>query len=129
MDILKPTINTFDIDGVIYFGEDFTGVRPGTEDVIITGRSFMQREETEAMLQSRGIFNTVMYNPITREDPLYSREESGRHKARCIMELKKTHDIGLHFEDDPIQIAEILNVYPDHQIIHMVRKGEELLGY
>ena len=129
MDILKPTINTFDIDGVIYFGEDFTGVRPGTEDVIITGRSFMQREETEAMLQSRGIFNTVMYNPITREDPLYSREESGRHKARCIMELKKTYDIGLHFEDDPIQITEILNVYPDHQIIHMVRKGEELLGY
>lgn len=129
MKLLKPTINTFDIDGVIYFGEDFTGVRPGTKDVIITGRSFTQEAETEAMLHSRGIYNTVMYNTLLRDDPEYCREESGRHKARCIDFLKESFDVGLHFEDDPIQINEILKVHPDHQIIHMVRQGEDLLGY
>ena len=30
-------VNSFDIDGVIYFGDDATGVRPCTGDVIITG--------------------------------------------------------------------------------------------
>ena len=49
----KQLINTFDIDGVIYFGEDVTGVRPGQDDIIITGRSYTQREETETMLKSR----------------------------------------------------------------------------
>lgn len=129
VNILKPSINTFDIDGVIYFGEEFTGVRPGTEDIIITGRSFTQREETETMLHARGIFNTVMYNPITRIHADYSRAESGRHKARCIAQLKESFDVGLHFEDDLIQIEQILDMFPEHQIIHMVRQGEDLLGY
>jgi hypothetical protein len=123
MSILKPSINTFDIDGVIYFGEDFTGVRPGTEDVIITGRSFTQKAETESMLHSRGIYNSVMYNPITRDDIRYCREESGRHKARCILELKKYFDVGLHFEDDPVQIEEIKKVHPELNIIYLVREG------
>ena len=114
-------INTFDIDGVIYFGEEFTGVRPGENDVIITGRSYTQREETETMLKSRGIYNTVMYNPISRDHESYSREESGRHKARCIETLKETYDIGLHFEDDPVQIEEIKKVHSELNVIHLVR--------
>ena len=60
-------INSFDIDGVIYFGEEVNGVRPGEDDVIITGRSFTEREETEKMLRSRGIYNKVYmyYHAIT----------------------------------------------------------------
>lgn len=123
MKLLKPTINTFDIDGVIYFGEDFTGVRPGTEDVIITGRSLTQKAETEEMLHSRGIYNTVMYNALHRDDPEYCREESGRHKARCIKSLKESFDVGLHFEDDPVQIEEIKKVHPELNIIYLVREG------
>lgn len=125
-----PKINTFDIDGVIYFGEEFTGVRPCEEDIIITGRSFEQREETTEMLHSRGIYNRVLMNPLTREDSRYSRLSSGYHKAQTIWDLKeKGYEIGLHFEDDPIQIEAIREAHPNLQIIHMIREGEDLIGY
>ena len=39
-------INTFDIDGVIYFGEGITGVRPCDGDIIITGRPIAEEKET-----------------------------------------------------------------------------------
>ena len=43
----KVLVNTFDIDGVIYFGPEHYGVRPCDMDIIVTGRSYEQREETE----------------------------------------------------------------------------------
>tara|TARA_B100001059_G_C17653688_1_gene485813 strand:- start:457 stop:846 length:390 start_codon:yes stop_codon:yes gene_type:complete len=127
----KVLVNTFDIDGVIYFGEEHFGVRPCDMDIIITGRSFEQREETEKMLESRRIYNRVMYNPLKRSDPTYSREASGKHKAETIKMLQDKHNyqVGLHFEDDPIQIAEIKKVHPDLQIIHLVRESEEHVKY
>jgi len=127
----KVLVNTFDIDGVIYFGEEHFGVRPCDMDIIITGRSFEQREETEKMLESRGIYNRVMYNPLKRSDVEYSREASGKHKAETIKMLQDKHNyqVGLHFEDDPIQIAEIKKVHPDLQIIHLVRESEEHVKY
>lgn len=126
--IMTKLINTFDIDGVIYFGEEFTGVRPGENDVIITGRSFEQREETMEMLQSRGIHNKVYMNPLPRNDPSYSRKASGWHKAQTIWDLKDMgYTIGLHFEDDPIQIEAIQESHPDLNVIHLVREG--LIGY
>jgi len=54
-------VNSFDIDGVIYFGEGTTGVRPCSNDVIITGRPFMIEMHIK-MLKSRGIYNTVYMN-------------------------------------------------------------------
>ena len=126
---MKPKINTFDRDGVIYFGEDVTGVRPCRKDVIITGRSFEEKDYTINCLRNRGIYNTVFFNPLSRSDPAYSREESGKHKARVIEALKKSFDIGLHFEDDPVQIDEIRKMHPDLQIIHMVREDEQLVKY
>ena len=127
----KVLVNTFDIDGVIYFGEEHYGVRPCDMDIIVTGRSFEQREETEKMLESRGIYNRVMYNPLKRSDPAYSREASGKHKAETIQELEERHDykIGMHFEDDPIQIAEIKKLHPNLNIIHLVRDSEEHVKY
>ena len=123
----KQLINTFDIDGVIYFGEDVTGVRPGRDDVIITGRSYQQELETIGMLKSREIHNHVMFNPLKRTDDSYSRQASGIHKAKCITKLMESYKIGLHFEDDPIQIYEIKKVHPELNVIHLVREG--LLAY
>ncbi len=127
MTMPKQLINTFDIDGVIYFGEDVTGVRPGRDDVIITGRSYQQELDTICMLKSRDIHNHVMFNPLKRSDDAYSRKASGIHKAKCITKLKESFKIGLHFEDDPIQIEEIKKVHPDLNVIHLVREG--LIGY
>ena len=124
-------INTFDIDGVIYFGENHTGVRPHHADIIVTGRSFQQEEETEKMLEKFEIRNRVMYNPLERNDPKYSRKASGQHKAQTLKMLQEHHDykIGFHFEDDPIQIDEIKKVLPDLNIIHLVRESEEHVKY
>ena len=35
----KYPINSFDIDGVIYMGDDYDGIYPGPKDIIVTGRS------------------------------------------------------------------------------------------
>lgn len=108
-------INTFDIDGVIFMGNDFTGVHPGPNDIIITGRSFEEEPETFRMLCERGIYNPVFMNPLRFNEK--TRESSGGHKARVIYILKKTYTIGIHFEDDPIQAAVIKNIHPDVNIV------------
>lgn len=123
-------VNTFDIDGVIYFGEDTTGVRPCPSDIIITGRSYEQREETEAMLYSRAIYNPIYMNPLSRSDPKYSREASGKFKATQITELKNYgYEISMHFEDDLIQIAEIKKKHPDLYIVQLLRDCEKHVKY
>ena len=123
-------VNTFDIDGVIYFGEELTGVRPGVDDLIVTGRSFQQREDTEKMLHSREIYNKVYMNPLERNDPQYSREASGKFKAWQLTSLKQQgYEIGMHFEDDPVQINEIKKEHPDLNIIHLKRENEEHVKY
>jgi len=55
-------INTFDIDGVIFL-EEHDGIYPGPIDIIITGRSYEETEETLAMLNRKGIKNKVYFNP------------------------------------------------------------------
>ncbi len=124
-------INTFDIDGVIYFGEKVTGVRPCDGDIIITGRPFSDREETIKMLESRSIYNTVFMNPLSRGDnPHYGRKASGIWKGHMIQYLKDLgYEIGIHFEDDPVQIKEIEKRHPDLSIVHLKRKNEEYVKY
>ena len=65
-------INTFDIDGVIYMGEGRTGVRPHHNDLIITGRSYTQEDETMTFLRKYEIWNDVHFNPIPRDCLLYT---------------------------------------------------------
>ena len=124
-------INTFDIDGVIYFGEKGSGVRPCDGDIIITGRPFSDREETIKMLESRSIYNTVFMNPLSRGDnPHYGRKASGIWKGHMIQYLKDLgYEIGIHFEDDPVQIKEIEKRHPDLSIVHLKRKNEEYVKY
>jgi hypothetical protein len=112
-------INTFDIDGVIYMGKGRTGVRPNPDDIIITGRSITQYDETRWQLEKLGVENYVFFNPLGRDDPKYSRKESGRWKAKVLTLLKQIYTIDLHFEDDPVQIKEILKVHPNQGIVEL----------
>jgi hypothetical protein len=111
------TINTFDIDGVIYLGSDLTGVFPGVHDHIITGRSVDEKDYTLEMLRDRGIFNTVHFNPTPFDKK--TRVSSGLHKANIIQKLKEEYNHGVHFEDDPVQIEVISCIIPDIRIVHL----------
>jgi hypothetical protein len=124
-------VNSFDIDGVIYFGDDITGVRPCDNDVIITGRPYHDREDTIKMLESRGIYNTVYMNPLDRHDnPIYGRKASGIFKGQMINMLKDLGiEVQMHFEDDPIQIKEIQKRCPNVSIVHLKRDNEERVKY
>lgn len=111
-------INTFDIDGVINFGE-YDGIYPGKDDIIITGRSFEEEPETYAMLKRKGIDNKVFFNPLKFEEK--TRFTSGQFKGMIIKSLIDAgHKHGIHFEDDEIQIKEIQKIVPDVRIVHVV---------
>ena len=111
-------INTFDIDGVIYLGE-YDGVYPGPNDIIVTGRSVEESVETLAMLDRKGIKNTVYFNPLPFDEK--TRESSGRHKAEVILLIRSWgREHGVHFEDDEVQIAEIKKLVPGVRIVHVV---------
>ena len=104
-------INTFDIDGVIYLGE-YDGVYPGPNDIIVTGRSVEESVETLAMLDRKGIKNTVYFNPLPFDEK--TRESSGRHKAEVILLIRSWG------REHGVQIAEIKKLVPDVQIVHVV---------
>lgn len=103
-------VNSYDIDGVVYMGEYHTGLIPGPQDIIVTGRSYQDRPHTLAWLRERGIHNMVFFNPTGRHDPDYSARVSALHKA---MVFKKLFEIGIHvdihFEDSDEQIEVILS--------------------
>ena len=112
-------INTYDIDGVIYMGKDHVGLYPGPNDHIITGRSFEEEKETVHMLKSRGILNPLHMNPLTFDEK--TRVSSGQHKGRTIKRLQEQgYQIGIHFEDDEIQAAEIRKIVPEVQVVMIV---------
>jgi|TARA_Y100000310_G_scaffold345643_1_gene467642 hypothetical protein len=95
-------INAFDIDGVIHLGAGVCGIRPGPSDLIITGRSWEEEQETLAFLRRNGIFNTVFFNPARFDQK--SRESSGFHKGKTIAGLDSLGiEIEYFFEDDAVQ--------------------------
>ena len=116
-DIPNKIINSFDIDGVIYMGDAFTGVFPGPDDVIITGRSRDDEGEvTTNMLTNREIYNKVYMNPLKFEEK--TRQTSGQHKGRTLFYLEQMgYRFGAHFEDDEIQAAEISKIMPHINIV------------
>lgn len=104
-------MNSYDIDGVIYFGDTLTGLTPLVGDVIITGRSYEEKPETETMLLMRGIINPVFYNPLKK--PEKTRETSGVHKAQVLNALRRAGKIiQCHFEDDLVQLEVIKSHCP-----------------
>lgn len=99
-------MNGFDIDGVLYFGMDRPGIRPGPDDVIISGRSWEETPETIEFMVRHGINNRIYLNPAMRADK--TREGSGAHKAATLNALREAGEVvDLFFEDDPVQ-AEII---------------------
>jgi len=99
-------VNGFDIDGVIHLGNGVCGIRPGPQDVIITGRSFEEEAETLAFLRKNGINNIVFFNPVGFDKK--SRKSSGYHKGKTISSLYHLGvKIRYFYEDDEIQMAEI----------------------
>lgn len=111
-------INTYDIDGVIYLGQ-YDGLYPGKNDIIITGRSVDEMHSTLRMLNSRGIHNPIHFNPLSFDKK--TRVSSGQHKGKVIKKLIENGVAhGVHFEDDEIQIAEILKIVPAARIVHVV---------
>ena len=111
-------INTFDFDGVIYFGKDSPGVRPGPNDILITGRSFQEREKTVAWCGRFGIHNQIYFSQVPEH--LKTREISGYHKAMTLREILKTTKVAIHFEDDPIQKEIIEALVPEVKVVHLV---------
>jgi hypothetical protein len=114
---VPPKINTYDIDGVIFINKDIQGLTPTPNDIIITGRSYEEHEETYKMLSERGIHNQVFYNSLKFDEK--TRESSGFHKGKVLNMLKKHYDIQVHFEDDEIQIEQIKLIAPWVNIIHI----------
>jgi hypothetical protein len=117
--------NGFDIDGVIYMGNTYTGVWPGPNDIIITGRSIEEAPETRRQLHDRKIFNQIFFNPLPWAEK--SRVTSGQHKGNTIMRLiHQGNKIGLFFEDDPVQVAEIQKIVGNAvQVVHLVHNLTE----
>jgi hypothetical protein len=99
-------VNGFDIDGVIHLGNGVCGIRPGPQDVIITGRSQQEEAETLAFLRRNGINNTVFFNQVPYERK--TRVSSGQHKAKTILDLSKLGiQVDYFYEDDEVQAQEI----------------------
>lgn len=112
-------IYSWDCDGVIFINKDIRGLRPEPNDIIITGRSFEEKPETEAMLAKRCIMNRVFYNPLKYEEK--TRESAGQHKARTINELKSAgYNVIAHWEDDEVQANVIRKECPDVHVIMVV---------
>lgn len=111
-------INTFDFDGVVYFGDENPGVRPGPADIIVTGRSFEEQEKTIEWCNRHGIKNRMIFSQVPLD--LKTREISGYHKALTLRELLKDYRIEKHFEDDPIQKEIIEAMVPSVKVVHLV---------
>lgn len=117
----RMTVNTFDIDGVIYINKKVGGIHPGPYDIIITGRSYEEIPETKAMLKSRGIFNRVFFNRVKFDEK--TRYGSGLHKAETIKRLQQIgYTVLCHFEDDEIQADVIRASCPGVTVVMVVHE-------
>ena len=112
-------VNGFDIDGVLNLGNGKCGIRPGPEDVIITGRSHEEEPETMIFLKRHGINNIVHFNKVPFAAK--SRQQSGIHKAHTLQWLREIKGIEVEFfyEDDEIQKAEIEKACDWVKVIHV----------
>jgi hypothetical protein len=113
-------INSYDIDGVINMGK-YIGLRPRPEDVIITGRSYFDEADyTIKWLRDNGIQNSRVYmNPVKFETK--TREGSGKYKASKLNYLLDHGvDIGIHYEDDPVQANIIEQECPRVKVVRIV---------
>ena len=108
------SVNVFDLDGVITIG-----IMPKEEDLIITGRSFEERPETEKYLDRLGLKNKVYYSPLKYNNK--TRKSSGRHKAFVLSALKREGvKVEILFEDDPEQWKDVEEHCPWIDVVKVV---------
>ena len=117
------TVNSFDFDGVIYFGRKNPGVRPAQGDVIITGRSYEEEDKTRRFCREYGIDNKIYFSQVPFH--LKTREISGYHKAITLRNLSKAMKSASHFEDDPVQKDIIEALCPFVKVVHLVHELTE----
>lgn len=117
------TVNSFDFDGVIYFGNKNPGARPAKGDVIITGRSYEEEDKTRKFCKEYGIENDIYFSQVPEH--LKTREISGYHKAMTLRNLSQNINIAIHFEDDPIQKEIIEALCPSVKVVHLVHELTE----
>ena len=112
-------VNGFDCDGVLT-----VGIRPTSDDFIITGRSYEETTETYQWLDKHKITNVVYFNDRRFNDK--TRESSGLFKAESIKFLLDNEiKIVNFFEDDEIQKAIIEDQCPWVNVIHVVHNLTE----
>ena len=92
----------FDIDGVLIKG--IASLIPNTDDILITGRSFETAPETYSLLQKKGIFNAIYFNPVKFEN--VTIENSALWKVKVI----DSSSITKFYDDDARQI-DLINKY------------------
>jgi len=119
-------VNVFDLDGVITIG-----IMPKEEDLIITGRSFEERPETQKYLKKLGLKNRVYYSPLKFNEK--TRKSSGRHKSFVLSALKREGvNVKILFEDDPDQWEEVAEHCPWVSIVkitHDLTEKENVRHY
>lgn len=117
---MNKAICGFDCDGVLSIPTlGKPRIIPQPDDIIITGRSFEEEEETRAYLESVGIFNEIFFSPALFADK--TRKFSGYHKANIINQLRAACGVNIKwfFEDDDIQANIIKSVHPNIEIIKL----------
>lgn len=113
-------INSYDIDGVINLGEDYKGLRPGPNDIIISGRSEPDEGDyTRAWLHKHALYNILILNPVKFGDK--TRENAGQHKASTLNKLLDAGvKVDIHFEDDPVQADIIEKNCPNVKVVRII---------
>lgn len=104
-------INSYDFDGVVYIPRH-RGLVPRQNDIIVTGRVVSERQFVEGVLEDHKIkVAEVFLNNIE----LYERTryKSAVHKGTTLNKLRDASlEIGLHFEDDPLQAEVVKELCP-----------------
>ena len=118
-------VNIYDFDGVIT-----CGVCPRPGDIVVTGRgynecTFVYRAFDEIMGEEGAHLAFPFYfNPKTKEMGR-TREDSGHHKAGILERLLRAGiEIGLIFEDDPIQAQIIQESFGGFEV-YTLRNGSK----
>jgi len=103
----------YDFDGVVS-----EGIKPGPNDVIITGRTLEESYFTLQFLKENNIWCPVFFN--TSEFEYKSTKSSALHKAKVIQLL------GIQkFYEDTIEQALIIREFTPCEVILVNKEGEK----
>jgi hypothetical protein len=100
---------SYDIDGVLT-----VGIKPIKPCIIVSGRLSKYSKETEIQMKDLCIDPDIKIY-LRPEGDACDRVSAGKFKAKII----KENNIDLHYEDDPVQINEIVKECPNIKIVYI----------